>query len=115
MGERGAIGGAAGPALLRELNERVVLETIRAGAPISRAEVARRAGLSKPTVSTALANLLDAGLVEAAGLESGKPGRAGLLFAAVPDAAAVLGLDIGAQFVRGAIADLAGGVRARAD
>jgi predicted NBD/HSP70 family sugar kinase len=92
-----------------------VSETIRAGAPISRAEVARRAGLSKPTVSAALSNLLDAGLVQAAGVETGRPGRAGVLFEPILDAAGVLGLDIGAQFVRGAVADLAGGVRARAD
>ena len=51
------------PPLLRRLNERTVLETIRLGAPISRAEISRRAGISKPTVSLALQSLLDAGLV----------------------------------------------------
>src|SRR5262245_24489003 len=50
------------PPLLRRLNERTVLETIRLGAPISRAEISRRAGISKPTVSLALRSLLDAGL-----------------------------------------------------
>src|SRR5207249_3325286 len=39
------------PPLLKNLNERAVLEMIRAGAPISRAEISRRAGISKPTVS----------------------------------------------------------------
>ena len=42
------------PGLLKQINEREVLETIRAGAPISRAEISRRAGISKPTVSLAL-------------------------------------------------------------
>jgi len=48
----------ATPPLLKHLNEQTVLETIRAGAPISRAEISRRAGISKPTVSLALRSLL---------------------------------------------------------
>src|SRR2546429_8516672 len=55
----------ATPQLLKHLNERTVLETIRSGAPISRAEIARRAGISKPTVSLALRALLEAGLLPA--------------------------------------------------
>ena len=47
--------------LLKDLNQRTVLEAIRAGAPISRAEISRRAGVSKPTVSLALQALLHAG------------------------------------------------------
>src|SRR5438067_6043592 len=54
---------AAIPTLLKRMNERTVLETIRTGAPISRAEISRRVGISKPTVSLALQSLLDTGLV----------------------------------------------------
>jgi predicted NBD/HSP70 family sugar kinase len=103
------------PALLRELNERAVLEEIRAGFPISRTEIARRSGLSKPTVFLALTSLVDAGLVAEAGMTSGRPGRGALLFAPVPDAGLILGLDIGGRFVRAAIADLSGTVLARED
>src|SRR5947209_17236961 len=56
-------GAMATPPLLKRLNEETVLDTIRSGAPISRAEIARRAGISKPTVSLALQTLLEAGLV----------------------------------------------------
>ena len=49
--------------LLKDLNERTVLDAIRAPAPISRAEISRRVGISKPTVSLALQSLLQAGLV----------------------------------------------------
>ena len=58
------------PPLLKHLNERTVLEAIRSGAPISRAEISRRAGISKPTVSLALQSLLDAGLVREATSET---------------------------------------------
>src|SRR5712675_2113324 len=53
----------ATPPLLKDLNERTVLEAIRVAAPISRAEISRRVGISKPTVSLALQSLLQAGLV----------------------------------------------------
>src|SRR5437588_11601681 len=92
----------ATPPLLKDLNERAVLETIRAGAPISRAEISRRAGISKPTVSVALQSLVDAGLVREATRSPEGPSYGAIFFEPVPDAAFVLGLDLGARFLRGA-------------
>ncbi len=106
---------AAIPPLLKSLNERTVLETIRTGAPISRAEISRRAGISKPTVSLALQSLLDAGLVREADHDPGGPSYGAVFFEPVPEAALVLGLDLGARFLRGAICDLRGEIRARQD
>jgi predicted NBD/HSP70 family sugar kinase len=103
------------PPLLRDLNERTVLDTIRSGAPISRAEISRRAGISKPTVSLVLQALLDAGIVREAAHEPGGPSYGAVFFEPVPEAALVLGFDLGARFVRGAVCDLAGVVRARQD
>jgi predicted NBD/HSP70 family sugar kinase len=103
------------PGLLKRINEREVLETIRAGAPISRAEISRRAGISKPTVSLALQSLLDSGLVREAERGPDGPGYGAVYFEPVPEAALVLGLDLGARFVRGAVCDLGGVVRARQD
>jgi predicted NBD/HSP70 family sugar kinase len=103
------------PPLLKHLNERTVLETIRAQAPISRAEISRLAGISKPTVSLALQSLLDAGLVRETRPEPGRPSYGAVFFEPVPDAAFVLGLDLGARFLRGAICDLGGEIRARQD
>jgi len=105
----------ATPTLLRDLNERTVLETIRAGSPISRAEISRRSGISKPTVSLALESLLQADLVREATERPDGPGYGAVYFEPVAEAAVVLGLDLGARFVRGAVCDLAGKVRARQD
>ncbi len=105
----------ATPPLLKRLNERTVLEAIREGAPISRAEIARRAGISKPTVSLALDSLLAAGLVRDVEPATGAPTYGARFFEAVPDAALVLGLDLGARFLRAALCDLRGVVRARHD
>jgi predicted NBD/HSP70 family sugar kinase len=104
----------ATPPLLKRMNEQTVLETIRAAAPISRAEISRRAGISKPTVSLALRSLEESGLVRRAAAPSG-PSYGAVYFEPVPEAALVLGIDLGARFVRGAICDLDGGVRARQD
>src|SRR5438132_3432893 len=107
--------GRATPPLLKHLNEQAVLETIRAGSPISRAEISRRAGISKPTVSLALQSLLDAGLVREAARRPDGPSYGAVFFEPVPDAAFVVGLDLGARFLRGAVCDLGGEIRARQD
>jgi len=103
------------PPLLKAMNERTVLEAIRSGAPISRAEISRRAGISKPTVSLALRALVDAGLVREADHDPDGPSYGAVFFEPVPDAALVLGLDLGARFVRGAVCDLGGTTRVRQD
>src|SRR5207249_12149626 len=105
----------ATPPLLKDLNERTVLEAIRAGAPISRAQISRQAGISKPTVSLALESLLAAGLVREAADDPAGPSYGAVFFEPVPEAALVLGLDLGARFLRGAICDLRGDIRARQD
>jgi predicted NBD/HSP70 family sugar kinase len=103
------------PPLLKNLNERTVLETIRDGAPISRAEISRRAGISKPTVSLALKALLEARLVRESPHEPDGPTYGAVYFEPVSDAALVVGLDLGARFLRSAVCDLGGTIRARQD
>jgi len=105
----------ATPQLLKHLNERTVLEAIREGAPISRAEIARRAGISKPTVSLALIALLEAGLVREAPPSLDGPTYGAVFFEPVPEAALVLGFDLGARFLRAGLCDLRGRIRARQD
>ena len=107
--------GRAVPGLLKQINEREVLETIRVGAPISRAEISRRAGISKPTVSLALQSLRESGLVREAERAPDGPGYGAVYFEPVAEAALVVGLDLGARFLRGAVCDLAGTIRARQD
>ena len=58
---------AARPQLIRALNEQLLLGHIRDHGPCSRADLARLSGLSKPTVSLALATVEQAGLIREAG------------------------------------------------
>jgi len=100
--------GPAQPALLRELNERTVFDVIRRLRSVSRAEVARRTGLSKPTVSLALRTLESSGLVGPVGTESGRRGRAGVLFEPITDAALGGAVEIAVWGVRAVVVDLDG-------
>jgi predicted NBD/HSP70 family sugar kinase len=105
--------GAARPQLIREMNEQLLLEHVRQESPISRPELARVSGLSKPTVALALANLEADGLVRVAGHRTGVRGPAAVLYEVRPEAGYVLGLDVGREYLRGALADLSGAVRAK--
>ena len=109
------MGTRATPPLLKNLNERTVLDAIRSYAPVSRAEISRRVGISKPTVSLALQSLLEAGLVREASPGGDGPSYGAVFFEPATDAAFVLGLDVGARFVRGALCDLSGQIRLRQD
>ncbi|MGW4410025.1 ROK family protein [Nonomuraea sp. NPDC004702] len=99
---------------LREINASVVLEAIRADPPISRAEVSRRTGMTKPTVANALDLLASAGLVRQAE-PPGEMHYGAVYFEPVHTLAHVLALDIGTRFVRGALCDLRGTMLARHD
>lgn len=110
-------GGSAQPwnqQRLRSSNERLLLERLRA-TPASRAQLARETGLSKPTVSSALAALEAAGLVREAGLHTPERGRVAVLYAPDPAAGYALGIDIGRAWLRTALADLDGTIVARTD
>jgi predicted NBD/HSP70 family sugar kinase len=109
----GAAGVPAGPQLIRAMNEQLLLDHIRIAEKISRAELARRTGLSKPTVSLALTNLERVGLVRTSGVRTGTPGPNAVLYEVRPEAGYVLALDVGREYVRGAISDFAGTVRVR--
>ena len=87
-----------------------MLESIRQMRSVSRAEVARRTGLSKPTVSLALRTLEASGLVRPVGTESGRPGRAGVLYEPVPDAALGVAVEVAVDGIRAQVVDLEGNV-----
>ncbi|MFI6938328.1 ROK family protein [Streptomyces sp. NPDC050418] len=100
---------------LRSNNEWLLLERLRLEGPASRAQLARDSGLSKPTVSSALAALEQAGLVREAGTHAQSRGRVAVLYEPDPRAGHVLGIDIGRARLRTAVADLSGAIVARTE
>ena len=100
---------------LRLRNGQAVFDEFMEAAPfpISRATLARRTGLSKPTVSALVSDLEDAGvvsLIPPPEIPQGRIGRPATPYALVPDAALVVGVDMGATKVIVGVADLLGRV-----
>ncbi|WP_184698576.1 ROK family transcriptional regulator [Saccharothrix tamanrassetensis] len=100
---------------MRVLNQRAVLDRLRRGGPATRPQIAKETGLSKPTVGQALLDLEQHGLVRTVGRTTAGPGRSAMVYEPNPAAGHVLGIDIGRQRIRVAVADLAGSVKARVD
>ncbi len=100
------------PTLLREINERRILDVLRQHGQLHAAEIARHVGLSKPTTAALLRGLIEVGLVveEVPGATDSKRARA--VYSPVADAGVSLGIDFGAKFLRAALADLNGKIRA---
>jgi predicted NBD/HSP70 family sugar kinase len=91
------------------VSEQDVLDLIRQEGPLTRAHIARRCKVSKPTVSAAVEGLIAAGLVREEGAApSERPGRPGRLLAFEPSAGYVVGMDIGGTSLRAQLADLTG-------
>ena len=81
---------------LRELNRLKIVDFLRINGTASRADVARRTGLSRSTVSTLVSDLQRRGLVVDRAVETtgeGRPGRPATLIALDPTAGAVVGVD----------------------
>src|SRR5438105_15563788 len=104
---------AGSPGLLRRLTSAAVLHAVREDGPVSRSDIARATGLSKPTVNAAVELLLEQGYVSEDELASaGRPGRRPRLLRFASGLGHVLGIDIGANKVLVLVADLAGEVLA---
>jgi len=88
-----------------------VLDLLRSASPLSRAEMARRLGMSMPTVARIVDELQAEGFVRADGRDSGRLGRPGELLSFNGAAHAVLGLDLGSVCFYGTVADLEGRIQ----
>jgi predicted NBD/HSP70 family sugar kinase len=106
---------AVAPSLLREMNQRLLLDLLFRSGPATRPQLAREAGLSQPTVFAALSDLDKAGLVRPAGRPEVSSGRPAVLYEANPAAGSVVGVDIGRNWLHLVLADLAGEELARLD
>lgn len=94
--------------MVRELTDRTVLDCVYASGRVTRVDVARLTGISKPTVSESVRRLGEAGLLVETGSVPGRPGRAATIYELAPTAGRVLALHVGQEGVRARCVDLAG-------
>jgi predicted NBD/HSP70 family sugar kinase len=92
----------------RAVNLARILDVLRVQGPLARTDIVRGAGLSRATVSSLLAELLDRRLVreEVGSRRLTAGGRPPALVELDPTAGAAVGVDIGRTHVRIAVADL---------
>jgi glucokinase-like ROK family protein len=94
----------------RERNRRRVVAALREAGAASRADLARRTGLSRTTVSTLVGELLDAGTFVESETQSTAAGDGGgrppVLLSFARSAGVAIGVDFGKRHLRVAVADL---------
>ncbi len=101
---------ASGPRL-RDMNRVAVLSLVGRQGPISRADIARRLGLSPATVTAVSRSLIDAGVIHK--VDDGEPrgGRPSELLAVAGNAAVAIGVKVASGRLTGVRADLDGTVQ----
>ena len=97
----------------KDHNTRLVLRTIYREGDISRAEIARRTGLTRPTVSRIVGQLMNARFVVETGRGPSAGGKRPTLLDVAHDDHQLLALDLGSQAFRGAVVNLRGEIVAR--
>jgi len=95
-------------------NQRVILQAIRVGGPITRVALAKISGLTPPAVANITKRLLDDGLILEAGRVQGPRGQPAMNLTINPDGCLSIGVNIDRDHITIVMLDLLGAVRARA-
>lgn len=100
---------------MRDMNLALILNTLRAQAPLSRSRLAAATGLNKATVSSMVRDLLRNGFVQELGADPslGDVGRPAINLGPNPDAGFIIGVEIGVDFISVITANFAVDVVAR--
>src|SRR3989304_1840272 len=91
--------------LVRELNRAILLNLLRVHSPQSRADLAAAAGLNKTTVSSLVADMIDAQLVREIGHATSAGGRPAVLLELNPEAGCIIGVELGIWHINIALTD----------
>ena len=102
------------PGLLRKMTVRRVLECLQEHGPLSRADLTRETGISAPTVSKAVADLLESGLLEEGMAPDHALGRPGKKLQLAQDTAQVIGVVLDVRECRVLSASLDGAIKSQA-
>ncbi len=94
-------------------NTRLVLKTIYYKGEISRADIARLTSLTKATVSEAVAQLINDGLVVEVGLGPSRGGKPPILLSMADNSRYLIGIDLADIEFRGALVNLRGEIKHR--
>ncbi|UTR13350.1 ROK family transcriptional regulator [Salipaludibacillus sp. LMS25] len=92
--------------LMKSLNRSLILNIIRTSGAISRSEIAKQTGLTPPTVTNIVNELLDEELVLESRAGTSNGGRKPILLTIKSDSRYIIGVDVGVKKVRLALTNL---------
>lgn len=99
--------------LLRQLTDRHVVQQLLSSPELTRAEIAARTGISKPTISESVRRLVASGLLSESGQQVGRRGRAGTFYRLRDDAGVALAMSAGPDGMVVETCDVRGAVLSR--
>ena len=83
--------------LIREMNRRLVLETVINDGPLSRAAISKKLGLTKATISAIVQDLLEEQYIEEIGSDQTQYGRKPILLQFCRQNGYIIALDLGVE------------------
>ena len=95
-------------ALIREMNRRLVLETVINDGPLSRAAISKKLGLTKATISAIVQDLLEEHYIEEIGSDQTQYGRKPILLRFCRQNGYIIALDLGVERTVLMVCDLLG-------
>ena len=96
------------PETIAEYNKRLILDTLRQGGAMSRADLSRRLNMSFPAISSNAKGLLEANYIMEVGAGDNSIGRKSTLLAFNAERGCIIGVDLGRFRIRMMLADLLG-------
>ncbi|MDF2927562.1 MAG: hypothetical protein K0R57_6476 [Paenibacillaceae bacterium] len=94
--------------LVKKINKSIVLELLQKQSPISRASMAKLTGLTKATVSTLVAELMEENLLDEIGMGESSGGRKPVMLVFRQEAGYAIGVDLGVNYIHAVLTDLKG-------
>ena len=101
--------------LMKSVNKSTVLNKIRQSGPISRAEIAKVTGITPPTVSSIVKELMDEKLVVESILGESQGGRKPTMLLLNRNDHYVIGVDAGSDSIKACVSDLVGTILVRSE
>lgn len=94
--------------LVKQINKSLVLNYIRKKVQISRADISKRTGLNRSTVSALVDELISDGLIVEEGIGTSKGGRKPVILAINKEAGNIIGVDLGVNYILVVLVNLLG-------
>jgi len=101
--------------LMKSVNKSTILNKIRQSGPISRAEIAKVTGITPPTVSSIVKELMDEQLVAESILGASQGGRKPTMLLLNRNEHYVIGVDAGSDSIKACVSDLVGTILVRSE